>query len=288
MATINENLDVLEVLKDDIKEAIVRKGVVIDDSTPFTDYATKIDEISSGGDYPEKSVIRHGMKLGYSNFETPDYLVFADDVTDFSFMFYNCPNLRELPDINTINATNMAGMFYTCGSLINSPNMDTSNVEDMSSMFSSCGNLTTISPIDTSNVTTMSYMFSDCGNLISIPELNTSNVRDMSNMFTNCTNLLTIPELDCSSLEWLPRDIFYGCTYLRNVGGFTNLRQSIDLASCVVLSQQSLNNIISKLIPIEERKAIRFYEGLEGYFSEEMIASATEKNWIISFTNFEW
>jgi hypothetical protein len=58
------------------------------------------------------------------------------------------------------------------------------------------------------------------------------------------------------------------------------------LGSCMVLSQQSINNIISKLIPIEERKTIRFYRGLEGYFSEEMIASATEKNWIISFSEF--
>lgn len=54
MATIVENLDILEVVKDDIKEAIESKGVVIDDSTPFTDYATKIDEISSGsGDYQD-------------------------------------------------------------------------------------------------------------------------------------------------------------------------------------------------------------------------------------------
>lgn len=54
MATINENLDVLEVVKEDIKEAIENKGVVIDDNTPFTDYATKIDEISSGsGDYQD-------------------------------------------------------------------------------------------------------------------------------------------------------------------------------------------------------------------------------------------
>ena len=54
MATIVENLDILEVVKDDIKEAIESKGVVIHDSTPFTDYATKIDEISSGsGDYQD-------------------------------------------------------------------------------------------------------------------------------------------------------------------------------------------------------------------------------------------
>lgn len=262
MATINENLDVLEVLKDDIKEAIVRKGVVIDDSTPFTDYATKIDEISSGGDYPEISVIRKGMKLGYSNFETPDYLVFADDVTDFSFMFYSCGGLRSLPDINTSNATNMTAMFYTCGNLENAPNMDTSKVTSMNSMFNSCTNLLTI------------------------PSLNTSNVTDMGYMFTNCTNLLTIPELDCSSLESIPNDMFYGCTYLENVGGFTNLRYSIDLGSCIVLSQQSLNNIISKLIPVEETRTIRFYTNLEWRFSEEMIASATEKNWIISFSEF--
>lgn len=215
-----------------------------------------------GGKNTEQTLIRNGMKLGYSNFETPDYLVFADDVTDFSFMFYSCGGLRELPDINTSNATNMTAMFYTCGNLENAPNMDTSNVISMNSMFNSCNSL------------------------ISIPNMDTSNVTDMDYMFCNCTNLRTIPELDCSSLESIPTDMFYGCTYLDNVGGFTNLRYSIDLGGCMVLSQQSLNNIISKLIPVSETRTIRFYMGLEGYFSEEMIASATEKNWIISFSQF--
>ena len=54
MVNISENLEVLEGVKDDIKTAIENKGIVINDTTPFVDYATKINEISIGtGDYQD-------------------------------------------------------------------------------------------------------------------------------------------------------------------------------------------------------------------------------------------
>ena len=53
MVNISENLEVLGC-KDDIKTAIENKGIVINDTTPFVDYATKINEISIGtGDYQD-------------------------------------------------------------------------------------------------------------------------------------------------------------------------------------------------------------------------------------------
>lgn len=54
MVNISENLEVLEGVKDDIKTAIENKGIVINDTTPFVDYATKINEIPIGtGDYQD-------------------------------------------------------------------------------------------------------------------------------------------------------------------------------------------------------------------------------------------
>lgn len=49
MATIAENLQTIINIKADIKTAIENKGVDMS-NTPFTEYSTKIDEISSGGE----------------------------------------------------------------------------------------------------------------------------------------------------------------------------------------------------------------------------------------------
>ena len=61
-----------------------------------------------------------------------------DNVTNMSYMFYECSSLSSLPDIsklNTINVNNMSYMFYGCSSLLSLPdisNWNTNNVYDMS------------------------------------------------------------------------------------------------------------------------------------------------------------
>ena len=49
MSTIAQNLASLAQCKADIKAAIIAKGVSVLDSDPFSDYATKIGQISGGG-----------------------------------------------------------------------------------------------------------------------------------------------------------------------------------------------------------------------------------------------
>lgn len=49
MSTIAEQLAELAQVKADIKAAIIDKGVAVSDSDPFSDYATKIGQISGGG-----------------------------------------------------------------------------------------------------------------------------------------------------------------------------------------------------------------------------------------------
>ena len=49
MSTIAEQLAALAQIKSDIKDAIIDKGVPVSDSDPFSDYATKIGQISGGG-----------------------------------------------------------------------------------------------------------------------------------------------------------------------------------------------------------------------------------------------
>ena len=126
----------------------------------------------------------------------------SNALTTTESMYYDCTNLKEIPQINTNKITNMSRMFYQCKNLISVPNMDTSNVADMGAMFAGCLNLTTIPKLNTSNVIGMSSMFANCQKLISIPEMDTSKSKNMDSMFESCFSLTSIPwEINMASCD---------------------------------------------------------------------------------------
>ncbi len=70
----------------------------------------------------------------------------TEDVTDMSYMFYNCQNLNslDLTSFNTAKVGNMSNMFYNCSALTTiyvSDEFVTEQVVDGSNMFSYCTNL---------------------------------------------------------------------------------------------------------------------------------------------------
>ena len=243
MATIAENLQTIQNIKQNIKTAIENKGVDMT-NTPFSEYSTKIDEITTGGG-SSTFVVPDGMKFRESTFtELPNGMDFSN-VTNMSNMFFGCTSLTTIPLINTSNVTNMYNMFYYCNKLttiplINTsnvtnmsnmfrmdenypfsvlesiPQLDTSNVKNMEKMLYACKSLTTIPLINTSNVTNMSYMFFGCSSLTTIPLINTSNVANMSGMFRDCTHLTTIPLIDTSNVTDM-YNMFNNCTQLTTI-----------------------------------------------------------------------
>ena len=154
------------------------------------------------------------------------------NITNMSYMFYNCSSLQSLPDIskwNTSNVNNMRSMFNSCFSLQPLPDIskwNTSNVNNMSHMFSSCLHLQSLPDIskwNTTNTTDMREIFSYCSSLQSLPDIskwNTSIVNDMSSMLCCCSSLQSLPDIskwnisnvnnmshmfyECSSLQSLP------------------------------------------------------------------------------------
>ena len=122
------------------------------------------------------------------------------EVTDMSFMFWNCRNLSslDLTNFNTTKVENMFGMFFDCenlSSLVIS-NFNTANVTDMSNMFYRCENLSSldIPNFNTAKVTDMSYMFYSCQKLteLNLSNFNTANVTNMTSMFLNCKVLSSL------------------------------------------------------------------------------------------------
>ena len=120
------------------------------------------------------------------------------EVTDMSFMFWNCRNLSslDLTNFNTAKVENMSGMFSGCqklSSLTLSESFNTANVTDMSNMFSYCINLSSldIPNFNTAKVTDMSYMFNMCQKLteLNLSNFKTEKVKNMKYMFSYCNML---------------------------------------------------------------------------------------------------
>lgn len=187
---------------------------------------------------------------GKINLLTVEYLRVTNNVTDMSYMFYNCNNLTSIDasSFDTSNVTDMSKMFYNCSNLttLDLSGWNTENVTIIETMFAFCSSLTTIvglNDLNVSNVNNMGGLFTDCPNLteinvsnwdvskvtnfgaafrrcskltnIDVSKWDTSSGVIMSGIFTNCTGLI---ELDLSNWTVANSDtvsqMFYGCSNL--------------------------------------------------------------------------
>lgn len=123
--SISEQLIALNDAKQDIKNALVEKGV-----TPTGGLSTYADAVRgiTGNQYPP------GTKFAYSDFTEAPYFD-TSEYTDMSRMFSNCRSLTNVPLLNTTNVTNMSYMFENAHALSVVPQFDTTNVTNMSCMF---------------------------------------------------------------------------------------------------------------------------------------------------------
>ena len=214
-------------------------------------------------------------------------------VTHMSYMFNGCSNLTTIPQLDTSNVTNMNYMFSNCSKLESIPLLDTSKATNMEYMFNYCSSLITIPAINTSNVTNMYSIFNSCSKLTTIPQLDTSNVTNMNYMFSSCTKLESLPLLDCSSVTSIGTFFGYSnITTLTELGGFKNLKinwtDSGSLYLLPNLTYQSVMNVINNLYDFRGNgdttttRTIKFNANSKALLSDEDIAVATNKGWIIS------
>ena len=149
------------------------------------------------------------------------------EVTDMSYMFWNCKNLSslDLTNFNTTKVENMSGMFHSCqklSSLTLSESFNTANVTDMSNMFSYCNMLEklNLSNFNTTKVEDMSYMFYMCQKLteLNLSNFKTEKVKNMKYMFSYCNML---EKLDLSNFNTAKvtnmQEMFKGCSTLQTI-----------------------------------------------------------------------
>ena len=137
-----------------------------------------------------------------------------NNITDISYMFYECKELLSISDlsINNFNITDINTSFDGNNSNNSSEKADNSNEIDISetfyndnltlssiqkntnsSIYNEINELNYIKENIFTNVTNMSYMFYGCSSLISLPDIskwNTKNVIYKKYIFNGCHNLL--------------------------------------------------------------------------------------------------
>lgn len=142
-------------------------------------------------------------------------VLYADvrNVTNMSYAFAGCANLRTVNITTSYNVTNMRDMFNTTHSLKkvvletrnvtnmsnmfyqseieSTPVLDTRDATNMSGMFMNCKELTTALVYDTSNVTIMTYMFNGDNKLRNVPLFDTSKVTNIEGAFVDCHKVET-------------------------------------------------------------------------------------------------
>jgi surface protein len=147
-------------------------------------------------------------------------------------------------------------------------------------MFYKCFSLKAIPELDISNVTDMSDMFNYCQELKSIPLFDTSNVKIMNSMFAYCQSLKTIPQLNMKSATSVS-SIFNTCYLLLNLN-ITNIYKSLKINSTVLLSYDTLINLLNNLMPVETTQTLTLGTTNLAKLTDEDKMIATNKGWSLA------
>lgn len=250
MATIAENLTLLESTKANIKQAIVNKGVSVSDTDTFASYADKIGQISGGSSAAAldfgtinyayaPTILKNGLDASVAylnrwtgnNFPSDSELMFMPKVeivdskpVNLSYVGSNFPKLLIFPDID-FKHKDINGYGFMVHSKAISIHLKNINfVGSLSSLFSQCPNLVDLTysglTID-SNVTDASYCFSEYSQLTTVPDLFNgaqTGLTNLASMFSNCSNITTI---DLSSWKFgqvtSMNSMFWGCYSARTI-----------------------------------------------------------------------
>jgi hypothetical protein len=190
-------------------------------------------------------------------------------------------------NMDTSNVTDASYLFYECGLLCRVSEMDFSNVNTMYNSFYDCNSLNSIPYLDTSNVTSFYGCFYNCYSLVSIPQFNTSKTTNVGRMFQSCTSLRSIPLLDFENVTSISNMLGYSnITTLTDLGGFKNLKINCTGSFNLLpnLTIQSLMNVINNLYDFRANgesttRTLQLGTTNLNKLTDEQKAVATNKGW---------
>lgn len=299
--TISDKLTYLEGTKSAIKDAIVAKGVAVEDTATFRSYAEKIGEISGGGggkiDFTlpyvnfNNTIIRQSdideidfsklervanskgnIKFQNSNF-VGDIVLNLPQLKIANYMFYGTSlesknNTFTLNEDVFVEVTSLEYAF-SFGGTIKNYNLPSPLCTNYSNMFSQTGYSSTAVRIETFDVNT------EAGNIFDKMFYYNPNLKSCKINLSNATNIGRAEYSSmfgqCQNLEDLE---FYGTIPALN----------FLLNSCKVLTSQSVDNILNAIVEntTEFPRTITFHSDVYAALTEEQKALATSKNWTLA------
>lgn len=236
MSTIADKLQDLVTAKEDMKTALIEKGV-----TPTGGLSTYADAVRSivRGESLDFSVLGFTEKEYYDNpnrmirddiafslriKENPDWVLYNNGLGNNYYL--DCHDTRRVVDSPSYNPyPDDYGDYVESDGIglqektVYFPLIDTSKVKWMNDAFKDCSALQDVALLNTSNVTTMNSMFYGCTSLRGIPNFDTKNVTDMGSMFSGCKSLRACMPLNTENVTNM-NHMFSGCKSLRRCPSF--------------------------------------------------------------------
>lgn len=192
MGTVTEKLSYLYDTKEAIKDAIVSKGVNVEDADTFRSYADKISSIKNGDDELLNGIIKRTLT-------TLD----NDHITEIGDgVFYNA---SKLTSVNLPNVTKLGNYTFTGSGIKSVTDENFPKLQTINSAFRQC---TSLLEIELKNIKTTPQLYG-CSNLIkasfpnAIGSLGSLNLCKKLKVF-NAPNITAVPTnalRGCSELE---------------------------------------------------------------------------------------
>ena len=125
----------------------------------------------------------------------PPNITTSTSLTNASYMFTSCENLRSIPYFETGGVTNFYQAFRWCHKVKELPNFNTSSGTNFSYMFENMIKLEALPDIDTSNGTDFNHFASSCLSNKYIPTYDLSNATNTYNLFRANYKVRKIPAI---------------------------------------------------------------------------------------------
>lgn len=278
--SIENKLTYLEGTKTAIKDAIVAKGVAIDDNATFRSYATAISTIETGGGTAINNqtktveINQNGQTTvsydeGYTGLESvvinTNVPTGSGDCTlnvCFDDLYIEAKQKVEDMIQYTINLQNnytSTTKYTNDNNIFFAPNIDVSGRTNVSQLFYSSNVTVLPTTYDFSSATDAHQMFQNCYNLTKIPTYDFSNVTDLENCFSGCSALVKIVGLNLNKITYL-KSSFSNCVKLTEIGditswntvNLTNLNSTFDNDSNLDLSDKLKDWNVSKVTDLTQ------------------------------------
>lgn len=191
--------------------------------------------------------------------------------TNMRGVFYNCPKLAIVSEIDTSNATNLIDIFGLDAQLTIVPQLNTSKVTALEGVFRGCSSLENFPTLDCSSVTSLTNLFQNCSKLtnsqIKLVNMNTAKTINAPSMFQNCIALTSLDKTmvdashfynltsfveGCTALESVDLDFSSVNNYLATFRGCTNLKSIKTLDFTNVVNNTYLNNMFVNCTALED------------------------------------